>query len=290
MKRKIFSAVIMLLLAVTQTEAGLTEPDGFKRVRIAEVYNSPAAQLLIMRFNAPLREIGAYPPTWQTLPSETPSDVEKLEDVLATASYDMIITGDSGYSDRLEERGLLRSRAPVWKERLILAGPSGRKSEMDGLGVPEIMSRLSAGNELFFSLMMDGFARKAEDELWKRASAIKQGENKGYVETSRDALSALLQAGDEGGFMLVGEGSFAQYAESERFNPALVKIADTDYFRVTYVCLMANSGFRKARSDGAAKYMEWLEGESARKAIAGFSIGGMNPFVPIEPSVETSGE
>jgi ABC-type tungstate transport system permease subunit len=142
------------------------------------------------------------------------------------------------------------------------------------------MSRVSAGNELFFSLIMDDFTRKSEDDLWKRASAIKQGENKGYVETSRDAFSALLQAGDEGGFILVGEGSFAQYVESERFGPALAKMADTDYFRVTHVCLMTNSGFRKVRSDGAAKYMEWFEGETARKAIAGFSIGGMNPFVP----------
>ena len=213
MKGKIFSAVILLLLAVTRTEAGLTEPDGFKRVRIAEVYNSPAAQLLILRCNAPLREIGVAPPTWQTLLSETPSDVEKLEDVLSTSSYDMIITGDSAYADRLEERGLLRGRTPIWKERLILAGPAGRKSEMDGLAAPEIMSRISAGNELFFSLIMDDFTRKSEDDLWKRASAIKQGENKGYVETSRDALSALLQAGSEGGFILVGEGSFAQYVE-----------------------------------------------------------------------------
>jgi len=135
---------------------------------------------------------------------------------------------------------------------------------------------------LFFSLLSDGFARKAEDELWKLASAVKIGENRGYVETSRDAVSALMQAGDEGGFVLVGEGSFAQYAESERYAPALVKIADTDFFRITYACLMSNAGFRRNRADDAAKFMEWFQGPDAGEIIAGFSIGGLNPFIPMD--------
>jgi ABC-type tungstate transport system permease subunit len=89
-----------------------------------------------------------------------------------------------------------------------------------------------------------------------------------------------MQAGDEGGFALVGEGSFAQYVESERYEPALVKIADTDYFRVTYACLVSDAGFRRNRADDSAKYMEWFQGPDAGEIIAGFSIGGLNPFIP----------
>jgi ABC-type tungstate transport system permease subunit len=154
---------------------------------------------------------------------------------------------------------------------------------MDGLSAEEIMSRISAGNELFFSFVMDGLARKYESELWRLADKIKAGENRGYVETSRDPLSALYQAADEGGFALVGEATYVQYAGSEREEPALVKMAGTDFFRVTQACLMDSYGFRKARSDGAAKYLDWLEGEDARKIIEDFSMGGMKPFLPITP-------
>ena len=218
---------------------------------------------------------------WQTLPAETILDVEKLGDILTISYYDMIITGDAGYAEFLESRDLLNKSAVIWKERLILAGPARRIAEMDGLGAPEIMSRISVQNDLFFSLLVDGSVRKAEDELWKLVSEIKMGENRGYVETSRDVISALLQTGDEGGFVLVGEGSFAQYVESERFDPALVKITDTGYFRETHVCLISSAGFRRNRTDDAAKYMEWFQGPLSAEIIAGFSIGGLNPFIPV---------
>ena len=78
----------------------------------------------------------------------------------------------------------------------------------------------------------------------------------------------------------MGEASFAQYTQAERFEPVLVKIAPTDHFRDTYACLAENSGFRKIRAADAAKYMEWLQGASAAKIISDFSIGGTNPFVP----------
>ena len=281
MKGKIFLTLILMLLGCFPVYAGVLEREGFKRVRIAEVFNPPAAQLLIMRFNAPFRDIGAAPPVWQTMPAETESDVEKLSDILTIGYYDMIITGDTGYAKSLESRDLLKQLVPIWYERLVLVGPADKRAEMEGLGVPEIMSRISVQNELFFSLLIDGFVRKTEDELWKLASEVKLGENRGYVETSRDTISALMQAGDEGGFVLVGEGSFAQYVESERYEPALIKIADTDCFRVTYVCLMSDAGFRRNRVDDAAKYVEWFQGSDADEIIAGFSVGGLNPFIPV---------
>ena len=282
MKGRVLLTLILALLACFPVYAGELATEGFKRARIAEVYNPTVAQLLIMRFDEPLRSIGATPPVWQTLPADTAIEIEKLSDIMTIGHYDMIITGDPDYAEFLEVRDLLSERAPIWKERLILAGPEDRRAEMDGMGAPEIMNRISIRNDLFFSLLLDGFVRKSEEELWKLAAAVELGENKGYVETSRDAVSALMQAGDEGGFVLVGEGSFAQYAESERYAPALVKIADTDFFRITYACLMSNAGFRRNRADDAAKFMEWFQGPDAGEIIAGFSIGGLNPFIPMD--------
>ena len=282
MKGKILLTLILILLGCFPVCAGVLEPEALNRARIAEVYNSPPAQLLIMSFDEHLRDIGVSPPVWQTLPAETDSDIEKLGDILTISYYDMIIAGDADYVEFMGSRDLLSKYALIWRERLILVGPSNRQAEMQGLGAPEIMSRISVQNDLFFSVLIDRFVRKRENELWKLAEGIKIGENRGYVETSRDAISALMQAGDEGGFILVGEGSYAQYVESERYEPVLVKIAETDYFRETYVCLMSNAGFRRSRAEDAAKYMEWFEGPESEEIIAGFSIGGLNPFILID--------
>ena len=57
MKRKIMLTLILMFLGCFRLNAGVPELEGFRRVRIAEVYNPPAAQLLMMRFDEPLRDI-----------------------------------------------------------------------------------------------------------------------------------------------------------------------------------------------------------------------------------------
>jgi ABC-type tungstate transport system permease subunit len=282
-KAKLLAAVMVCLLQAGHASAGLVEPDGFKRARIAEIYNPPAAQFLIMLFDSPLREIAPAPPSWQTIPVDDIADMERAGDILTISAFDMIIAGNQDYAESLVSRGMAKHSVPLWKERLVLVGPRGEKTGMEGFSAPEIMRRISDKNALFFSLIMDGFARKSEYDLWKKADVLSPSERSGYVETSRDSLSALMQAGDEGAFVLAGESSYAQYVESERFEPVLVKIADTEYFRTTFVCLLENSGFRKIRAESAAKYFEWFQGEDARRIISDFSIGGLNPFIPIEP-------
>jgi ABC-type tungstate transport system permease subunit len=271
---KFAAFVIVIVLALHGTaSAGLVEPDGHKRTRIAECVNDSPAQMLLLQFDSPLREIGATPPAWQTLPSDTPQDYEALNDVLVIGAYDMIITGDPDYAQSLVERGIVRKTVPVWKERIILVGPMGRE-DMKGLPAAEIMRRVFSGDELFFSLLMDKSVMDAESVLWKASGIEYPHEGKGYVETGRDSVSALMQVGDERGFTLIGEASFSLYLDSERFEPSIEKLADTEYFKTGMVCLTENSGFRKFRTADAEKYIDWFASPEAEKVISSFFIGG----------------
>jgi tungstate transport system substrate-binding protein len=280
-KTRILLSAVLLFARAGAACAGLTEPEGHKLTRVAECFNSPAAQLLLMKLNADYRDAGNVSPAWQTLSSETAEDYERLDDVMVISAHDMFITGLGEYADKLERRGLARKKTPLWKERLILVGPADGAAEFTGMKASDIMKKAASENLLFFSRLNDDWARNAEGELWKASGADSLAENSGYVETGRDNLSALLQAGDEGALMLICEGPYAQYVDSERFEPALVKIADTDYFRVTYACLTSSAGFRKLRSEGAEKFLEWLLSPEGNNAISGFSIGGTNPFIPV---------
>lgn len=280
MKSGILACVLSCLFASRLFAAGIAVPDNYKRVRFAECYNRPPAQFLIMAFDSPLSEIGTVPPSWATLPSETPEELKNLEDTFVIANFDIIITGNGTYADFLLNRGLVKRPVPLWKERIILVGPAEKLAALSGLDAVSAVGKIFEGNNFYFSLLADERVRAAESALFESAGVGEGASYRRYVETSRDDLSALFQAGDEGGFLLVGEASFAQYTQAERFEPVLVKIAPTDHFRDTYACLAENSGFRKIRAADAAKYMEWLQGASAAKIISDFSIGGTNPFVP----------
>jgi ABC-type tungstate transport system permease subunit len=278
----LIACVLLFLFAPQIFAAGRVEPDGYKRVRFAECFNRPSSQFLIMHFASPLGEMGAVLPSWATLPTDTPEDLKNLEDVFFMANFDIVITGNEAYSDSLFKRGLVKPPVPVWKERIILAGPSEYLASMNGLDAVSVVRKIFSGNRLYFSLLADECVREAEEELFASAGIADSASYRAYVETSRDDLSALFQAGDEGAFLLGGEASFAQYVEAERFEPAIVKIAPTDHFRNTSACLAENAGFRKIRAADAAKYMEWLQGASAAKIISDFSIGGINPFIAQE--------
>ncbi|MDR3279589.1 MAG: hypothetical protein LBT23_03660 [Synergistaceae bacterium] len=273
---------IMILTFPIAASAGLVERDGHKRARIAECFNDSAAQLLLLQFDSPFRDIGATPPAWQTLMSATPQDIANLDDTLVISAYDMIVTGDMEYAKKLEERGVVRQITPVWNERIILVGPIDRTGEMSGLSAGDILKKVHAGGDLFFSLLTDKRSIEVESELWRTAGVDYPQDGKGYVETGRDPVSALMQVGDERGFMLVGEASFALYIDAERFEPSITKMADTEYFRTSAACLLENSGFRKDRAADARKYIEWFTGADAEKIITSFSIGGINPFSSVK--------
>ena len=275
----ILACVLSFLFVSRLFAAGIADSDRHKRVRFAECFNRPAAQFLIMEFGSPLGEIGTVPPSWATLPSEPPEDLKNLEDTFVIANFDIVITWNRAYADALLNRGVVKQPVSLWKERIILVGPAGNAA-FGGLDAASAIVRIFEEDHLYFSLLADGRVREAEAALFESAGIEESASYRGYVETSRDDLSALFQAGDEGGFLLVGEASFAQYTEAERFEPALVKIAPTDHFRDTYACLAENAGFRRIRAADAAKYMDWLQSSSAAKIISDFSIGGMNPFIP----------
>jgi ABC-type tungstate transport system permease subunit len=282
MKSVLLACVLSCLFAPRLFAAGIADPDRHKRVRFAECFNRPPAQFLMTAFDAPLGEIGTVPPSWATLPSETPENLKNLEDTFVMANFDIIITGNRAYADSLLNRGLVKRPVPLWRERIILVGPAKESAALNGIDAVSAIAGIFAGNHLYFSLLSDDRAREAETALFESAGVGDVASYRWYVETSRDDLNALFQAGDEGGFLLVGEASFAQYADAERLAPALVKIAPTDHFRETYACLAENAGFRKIRAADAAKYMEWLQSSSAAKIISDFSIGGTNPFIPPE--------
>lgn len=278
MKKTVLLSLIVLSMLCHAVSARASDFDPTKRVRIVECFNLPSVQLLLLQMHAPLAAIGEMPPIWQTIPSETLEEREVLYKPSVIGVYDMLITGSEQHARDLEKQGLLRRMTPLFSEKLILAGPPGSKATFAQTALPDILRKIFAEEQLFFSLLRNDWVAASEEKILARTGITDPGKNKNYVETGRDDLSALLQAGDEGGFMLVGEASFAQYQLSLYGETALEIVAETDFAHTTYLCLFTNAGFKKARTQTADQYAQMLEGEEGRKLIESFRFGEIHPF------------
>ncbi|MDR0616477.1 MAG: hypothetical protein LBG29_06680 [Synergistaceae bacterium] len=248
-----------------------------RAVRISEFANSPAAQMLLVALNNELDKLTESPSVWKTLPSGTAEEREESLRPSVAGTSDMIFTSDQEAVRGLFDQGLLRSFSPAFGEEIILVGPAERgDSEASGIGA--VMGRIFREGAPFFSLMANEWSVRAEQDIWKAEGIETPGLNRNYVQSSRDDVTAMFQAGDEGAFLLVGEGAFAQYRAAQGAPPVLEKIAGTGVYRKSYVCLVKNSGFRKEQEEIASRFAAWLLSDEARETVDSFELAGLRPF------------
>jgi ABC-type tungstate transport system permease subunit len=253
-----------------------------KAVRISEFANSPAAKMLLVALDSSFSRLTETTPSWKTMPSETAEDRENFLRPSVAGTFDMIFTSDQDAVRELFDQGLLRSFFPIFKEEIILVGPVA-SGDSAGSDASAVMGGIFHEGTHFFSLMTSEWSIRAEHEMWKSAGIENPGDNKNYVQSSRDDVTAMFQAGDEGAFLLVGAGAFAQYREAQREMPVLEKIAGTGVYRKTYLCLVKNSGFRRTQEETASRFAAWLAGGEATEAVNSFDLAGLRPFEWLPP-------
>jgi ABC-type tungstate transport system permease subunit len=283
-KFSFFTGITLVFLLSFSARAFAYDPwvDPDKVVRISEFANPPAVQMLLVALNNSFSGLTEAPPAWKTLPSET---LEEREDSLrpsVAGTFDIIFTSDRGAALELFDQGLLRSFFPIFKEEIILVGPAA-SGDFTGSDASAVMGGVFREGTHFFSLMANEWSIRAEREMWESAGIENPGDNKNYVQSSRDDVTAMFQAGDENAFLLVGEGAFAQYREAQRSESVLEKIAGTGVYRKTYVCLVKNSGFRREQEEIANRLSAWLAGGKARETVDSFDIAGLKPFKWLPP-------
>jgi ABC-type tungstate transport system permease subunit len=249
-------------------------------VRIAEFLNSPAIQLLLVSINTVIEDAVDSPPAWQTLSARTEEERAALAAQGAMIPFDLVLTSDELVVGELFAQGELRSAFPIFSEELILVGPSG---DVSGLNAEGIMGKIFSEELHFVNLMYNAWVWESERRLWSAAGVERPGDNKNYIESSRNDVTALFQAGDEGAYALVGEGSFAQYSDAQGEDAALVKIVGTGIYRKCYLCVTKSPASRLQRAAAAESLGVWFRSEGFREAIDNFEIGGVKAFKSAPP-------
>ena len=276
-KKQLIHIALFLCVFLLPLKAESADESVIRRVRIAECHNAPPAQLLLVWMGRTMESLADHPPTWQTLQTTTEEEHEALNRASIIGVYDMVFTGNETHVRNLEHQQLLRGSCPLFEERLILVGPSDKVAEMKDLGILDMLKKISAEEYLFLNQYQTPWIDEAARTLFSQAG-IDPVNNRQHVEIGREHMDALIQAADEGAFILTGEATFAQYHYLQRDEQRLVKLRDTGISRTSYVCLIANAGFRRERTATADKYFEWLASDEAKRAIEEFAIGDIRPF------------
>ncbi|MDR3321770.1 MAG: hypothetical protein LBS93_04910 [Synergistaceae bacterium] len=287
MRKIISSAIILFIFFYALCAAGrrIEAADGYGMgqgdpVRIAEFLNASAVQLLLVGLNATLAGAADVPPAWQTITVSTEDERAALIAQGLAAQFDIIFTSDLGVIEELFAKGEIRSCFPLFSEELILAGPkdSSVMGEASGESAVDVMGKIFSDERPFFSLMYNQWAWEGEHGLWGEAGVDYPGDNKNYVESSRNDVTALFQAGDEEAFILVGQGAFAQYSDVQRDDQVLMRIAGTGIYRKCYVCATKSSASRAQRAASAEALVRWFRSAMVSDAVDGFELGGIKAF------------
>ena len=253
------------------------ESDSSRGVRIAEYLNSSTARLLLMKLDAHLTDLYGSKSEWQTMEVQNDGGNSEILNAGIVGRNNIIFTDDEEYIKGIESMGLIKRSIILFTEEIILAGPDYPKFN-EGSSALDMLSVIFKENRLFLTLMNNKFIEGEELKLWKEAGVTSPNENKNYVESGKDEISALMQTGDEGAYILVGEGAFAEYQDVQRIETPLVCLSRTKVFRKHYALLVAYESSRNERAKRAEKYMDWLSGGEGRAFINGFELGGRAPF------------
>jgi ABC-type tungstate transport system permease subunit len=275
-KKLIHALLVLLIIAPGVLGARASQAADYGgRLGVAEILARSPAHLLLFKLSASFPSGAGRNSVWTNI---SPNE-EALAAAVSSSLCDVIFIDNEDALKKLEEAELLRETFPLFTEDIILAGPASMRETFAPMSADAAMKAVYDRGLKFFKLRHNVSVEGAEREMWRRAGVKEPWNNKQYIESSRDDVTALFQIGDEEAFALAGEASFGEYSASYRDGAPLVKMTAAGIKKTYYVCLTNISViYLPERAAAADKLAEWLRGDEAGNIISSFAIGGVKPF------------
>ncbi len=173
-------------------------------------------------------------------------------------------------------------RREVMFNDFVIIGPPKDPAGIKGKSVPEALKAVAAKGAVFVSRGDNSGTHKKELALWKASGlAVPEKEN-WYVQTGQGMLPSINVASQKDGYILTDRGTFIKYADNHGGKPPLVVVVEGDPgLRNQYsVMLMNPDRCKKAQSDLARQFSDWICSAAGQKLIADFKLLGKQLFTP----------
>ena len=168
-------------------------------------------------------------------------------------------------------------RNPVMFNDFIIVGPKADPAKVASTNdAPVALAKIAAANAPFTSRGDDSGTHKAERRLWQAAGVAPEG--KWYRETGSGMGATLNIAAQMNAYALTDRSTWLAFE-----NKGALKIAvegDKRLFNQYGVILVNPQKDAHVKAAAGQAFIDWVTGPAGQKAIAGFRVGGQQPFFP----------
>jgi tungstate transport system substrate-binding protein len=173
-------------------------------------------------------------------------------------------------------------RREVMFNDFVIIGPPKDPAGIKGKSVTDALKTVAAKGATFVSRGDNSGTNKKELLLWKESGLKIPEKQSWYVQTGQGMLNSINIASQKDGYILTDRGTFIKYADNHGGNPPLVVVVEGDPgLRNQYSVMLVNPArCKKAQSDLARKYCDWICSPAGQKLIADFKLLGKPLFTP----------
>lgn len=173
-------------------------------------------------------------------------------------------------------------RREVMFNDFVIIGPPKDPAGIKGKSVADALKAVVAGKAPFVSRGDNSGTNKKELLLWKESGLKTPEKENWYIQTGQGMLPSINVASQKDGYILTDRGTFIKYADNHGGKPPLVVLVEGDPgLRNQYSVMLVNPArCKKAQSDLARQFSDWICSAKTQKLIGDFKLLGKQLFTP----------
>lgn len=178
------------------------------------------------------------------------------------------------------ESGFGKDRREIMYNDFVIIGPAADPAGIKGKAIKEAFQAIKAKQALFLSRGDNSGTHKKELSLWKAAELQIPEKEKWYLQTGQGMLATLNVAAERGGYTMTDRGTYIKYEDTKGGNPPLKILVEGDKVLLNQYSVIAidPNHCSNAKYEMTRKFIAWITGEPAQKAIQDFKLLGKQLF------------
>ncbi len=190
---------------------------------------------------------------------------------------DVVLTHSRQAEDEFVSKGHGLERHDVMYNDFILVGPADDPAGIkNSKTITEALKRIAESKAKFLSRGDDSGTHRKEKELWKKAGITPSGS--WHMESDVGMGALLKDAAKKHSYALSDRGTF--YALEDKLNLAILFEGDPS-MRNDYGLIAVNPEKHPGiHHELAKKFIDYMTGPEAQKAVADFKVNGKQIFKP----------
>ncbi|MFV0421520.1 substrate-binding domain-containing protein [Oleidesulfovibrio sp.] len=194
---------------------------------------------------------------------------------------DVLLVHAPAAEKKFVDAGFGAARTELMYNDFVIIGPASDPAGVKGMNVADALAKIAKQQAVFVSRGDNSGTHKKELSLWKTMGSAPEKEA-WYVQTGQGMLQTIAVAAEKNGYTMTDRGTYIKYEASKNGNPELLVLVDGDKILFNqYSAMPVNPAHcPNVKKDLADKFVSWMAGAKAQKAIGDFKLLGKPLFTP----------